>query len=151
MQWEKLRQSTFQDGDQFFQKFKELAYDAGVCDNEQVMLAQIKKAAWETSKNSIYSADGEVPTTYEGWKARLLRMDYNYRLKQAEGTTTGRVDSRPQAQKATMHQKGGQTSAYTLEKKTATGMTYGGRSACYDFSLSNLQHLSYLRCFTYLI
>ncbi len=44
-QWEKLRQSTFQDGNQFFQKFEELAYDARVCDNEQVMLAQIKKAA----------------------------------------------------------------------------------------------------------
>ncbi len=36
---------TNPDSDQFFQKFEELAYDAGVCDNEQVMLAQIKKAA----------------------------------------------------------------------------------------------------------
>ncbi len=44
-QWKKLRQSNYPDSDQFFQKFEELAYDAGVCDNEQVMLAQIKKAA----------------------------------------------------------------------------------------------------------
>ncbi len=28
-QWEKLRQMTYQDGDQFFQKFKELVYDVG--------------------------------------------------------------------------------------------------------------------------
>ncbi len=44
-QWEKLRQVNFPDGDQFFQQFKELAYYAGVRDNEQVMLTQIKKAA----------------------------------------------------------------------------------------------------------
>ncbi len=43
-QWEKLRQSNYPDGDQFFQKFKELAYDARVRDNEQVMLTQIKKS-----------------------------------------------------------------------------------------------------------
>ncbi len=46
-QWEKLRQSNFQDGDQFFQKFEELAYDAGICDNKQVMLAQVKRAVRE--------------------------------------------------------------------------------------------------------
>ncbi len=94
-QWEKLRQVNFQDSDQFFQQFEELAYYARVCSNEQVMLAQIKKAAWETSKNTIYSADGEVPTTYDRWKARLLRMDYNWHLKQEEGMTTGHVDSKP--------------------------------------------------------
>ncbi len=45
VQWEKLRQSIFQDGNQFFQRFEELAYDAGVHDSEQVMLTQVKKAA----------------------------------------------------------------------------------------------------------
>ncbi len=69
--WEKLRQVNFLDGDQFFQQFEELAYYAGVCNNKQVMIAQIKKAARETSKNTIYSADGEVPTSYEGWKGLL--------------------------------------------------------------------------------
>ncbi len=77
-QWEKLRQVNFKEGDKFFQEFEELAHYAGVRDNEQVMLTQIKKAACKMSKNTIYSADGEVPTTYEGWKARLLRMDYNW-------------------------------------------------------------------------
>ncbi len=57
--WEKLRQTTYQDGDQFFQKFEELAYNSGVRDNEQVMLAQIKKAAHGTSKNMIYAANSE--------------------------------------------------------------------------------------------
>ncbi len=89
VQWEKLRQSTYPDGDQFFQKFEELAYHAGVCDNEQVMLHQIKKATHDTSKNTIYSADGEVPTRYEGWKAHLLCIDYNWHLKKAEGGMTG--------------------------------------------------------------
>ncbi len=96
------------------------------------MLAQVKKAAYETSKNMIYSADGEVPTTYEGWKACLLCIDYNYHLKRAEGTTAGQIDSKPQAQKVTMPQKGGQTMTYTPEKKTATGTTYGGHGAPMD-------------------
>ncbi len=60
---------NFQDGDQFFQQFEELAYYARVRDNEQVMITQIKKAACETSKNTIYTADREVPTSYEIWKA----------------------------------------------------------------------------------
>ncbi len=77
-QWEKLRQVNFKDGDKFFQEFKELAYYTRVRDNEQVMLAQIKRAACEMSKNTIYSADGEVPTSYASWKARLLWMDYNW-------------------------------------------------------------------------
>ncbi len=123
-QWEKLRQVNFQDGDQFFQQFEELAYYANVCDNKQVMLTQIKKAAQETSKNTIYSADREVSTTYEGWKARLLHMDYNWWLKWAEAA--GHTDPKPQAQKITMPQKGGQMSTSTLEKKIITGMTYGG-------------------------
>ncbi len=132
VQWEKLRQSSYSDGDQFFQKFEELAYDARVCDNEQVMLTQIKKAAREMSKNTIYSADGEVPTTSEGWKARLLHMDYNWCLKRAEGTTAGRINTKLQAQKVTMPQKGGQTSTSMPEKKTATGTIYGGRGAPMD-------------------
>ncbi len=81
VQWEKLRQSTYQDGDQFFQKFEELAHHAGVHDNEQVMLHQIKKATHDMSKNTIYSADREVPITYNRWKAHLLHIDYNWHLK----------------------------------------------------------------------
>ncbi len=77
----KAQTGQLQDSDQFFQQFEELAYYANIYDNEQVMLVQIKKATWETSKNTIYSANGEVPTIYEGWKARLLCMDYNWQLK----------------------------------------------------------------------
>ncbi len=135
-QWEKLRQTTYQDGDQFFQKFKELAYDTGVRNNKQVMLAQIKKATHETSKNTIYMADSEVPTNYDGWKAHLLWMDYNYHLKKAEGSTTGQVDTRPQTQKTTTPPKAGQMSTYMLEKKTATGTTYGGRGAPMDVDVA---------------
>ncbi len=107
VQWEKLRQLSYPDGDQFFQKFEELAYNAGVRGNKQVMLAEIKKATGKTSKNIIYMADGEVPTTYDRWKTRLLCMDYNYCLKKVEETTAGQVDTRPQAQKMTTPQKGG--------------------------------------------
>ncbi len=77
-QWEKLRQVDFKDGDQFFQQFEELAFYADVHDNEQVMVAQIKRAAHETSKNTIYAADSNLPTLYNEWKACLLRIDYNW-------------------------------------------------------------------------
>ncbi len=152
-QWEKLRQMTYQDGDQFFQKFEELVYDARVRSNRQVMLTQIKKAAHKTSKNTIYVADGEVPTTYKGWKVCLLCMDYNYRLKWAEGTTAGQTDSKLQAQKMTTPPKVSQTSTYTPEKKMATGTTYGGCGALMDIDAAHAaakcfqcRQLSHFKC-----
>ncbi len=45
------------------------------------MITQIKKAAQETSKNTIYSANGDLPIGYEGWTARLLCMDLNWHIK----------------------------------------------------------------------
>ncbi len=103
------------------------------------MNAQIKKAARETSKNTIYSADGEVPTTYNGWKARLLRIDYNWRLKLAEGMT-GTIGHT--AQKAIMPQKGGQALTTTPTTKTVTGTTYGGRGVPMD-----IDALAMVKCF----
>ncbi len=77
---------NFKDGDKFFQEFEELAHYSGVHGNEQVMVAQIKRATRETSKNTIYAADGDLPVLYNDWKTRLLRIDFNWRLKQAEST-----------------------------------------------------------------
>ncbi len=47
---------------------RELAHYSGVRENEQVMVAQIKRAACETSKNTIYAADGNLPVLYDDWK-----------------------------------------------------------------------------------
>ncbi len=69
---------TFKDGDKFFQEFEELAHYSGVRGNKQVMVAQIKRATHETSKNTIYAADGNLPVLYDDWKTRLLRIDYNW-------------------------------------------------------------------------
>ncbi len=96
------------------------------------MITQIKKAAQETSKNTIYSANGDLLKSYEAWKAHLLCMDLNWCLKQAEGIVARRNDSKPQA-KGTTPQKGGQTSSIP-EKKTATGTTFGGQGAPMDIS-----------------
>ncbi len=52
-------------------------------------------------------------------------MDDNWRLKRAEGITTGCTDSKSQAPKTTTPQKGGQTLSIP-EKTTATGTTFGG-------------------------
>ncbi len=87
------------------------------------MIAQIKKAACKMSKNTIYSANGKVPTAYKEWKARLLRMDFNWHLKKVE--STGCTDSKSQTPKAATPQKGGQVLSMP-DKKTVTGTTYGG-------------------------
>ncbi len=144
VQWEKLRQTNFQDGDQFFQKFKELAYDMGVQDNEQVMLTQVKKAARESSKNTIYAANRDVPTKYDDWKKCLLHINYNYHLKRAEGNLTGRTDTKPPGQKTVMSQKGGQAPAAMPEKKTGTSMTYGGRGTLMDIDRKITEGLCFL-------
>ncbi len=119
----------FKDGDKFFQQFEELAYHTGIHSNNQLMLHQIKKAAHQTSKNTIYSANGDVPTDYDGWKARLTCINLNWRLKQAEGITP--ATTRPQTQKTTPA-KGGQAAAPVASTTTATGTTYGGRGTLMD-------------------
>ncbi len=67
-QWEKLCQVDFKDGDLFFQKFKSLVFKARVFGNEHIMCTQVKKAACETSKNTIYAGNRIIPTTYQEWK-----------------------------------------------------------------------------------
>ncbi len=121
---------TSKTGDQFFQRFKEFAYHTRVRNNDQLMLHQIKKAAHQTSKNTIYSADGDMLTDYRGWKARLLWIDLNWCLKQAEGMTP--ITSRPQTQKTTTPTKGGQTAPAIPMRQMATGTTYGGQGVPMD-------------------
>ncbi len=118
---------NFKDGDRFFQEFEELAHYVGVCENEQVMVAQIKRAARETSKNTIYAGDGDLPNLYDNWKSRLLRIDYNWRLKQAEDMgqtvpTTKAAGPKPVAS----------TSVST--QRTSLGTTYRGQGAPMDIS-----------------
>ncbi len=93
--------------------------------NEQVMVAQIKRATRKTSKNTIYAADGELPVLYNDWKVRLLHIDYNWRLKQAESM------GRPVPTLKGMVPKG-VASTNTPTQKTATGTTYGGRGEPMD-------------------
>ncbi len=94
------------------------------------MLHQVKKAACQMSKNTIYSADGDMPTDYAGWKAHLTQIDLNWRLKQAEGMTP--ATTRPQTQKMTTPTRGGQTAAPIALMTTATGTTFRGRGALMD-------------------
>lgn len=84
--WERLRQSTFADGDLFFQQFESLAFEAGVLGIDQMMVAQVKKACRHTSKDIIYASDGDLPATYQEWKRRILRIDNNWRMRKAENS-----------------------------------------------------------------
>ncbi len=136
--WEKLKQVNFKDGDKFFQEFEELAHYSGVRNNEQVMVAQVKRAARETSKNTIYAADGDLPVLYDEWRARLLRIDYNWHLKQAESS------GRPAPMvKGTVPKGVASTSVPT--QKTVTGTTYGGRGEPMDIGAATATTMCY-RC-----
>ncbi len=137
-QWEKLRQVNFKDGDRFFQEFEELAHYAGVRGNEQVMVTQVKKAACKTSKNTIYAGNGDLPNLYNNWKSRLLRIDYNWHLKQAEGI--GRTIPTTKA----AIPKGVMTTS-VLTQKTPLGTMYGGQGAPMDIGAATATTKCY-RC-----
>ncbi len=126
-QWERLKQVNFKDGDKFFQEFEELTHYAGVRGNEQVMVAQIKRAARKTSKNTIYAGDGDLPDLYDDWKSRLLRIDYNWHLKQAEGM--GRTVPTTKAPPPK-----GVASTSVPTQRTSSGTTYGGQGVPMDIS-----------------
>ncbi|KAK0243611.1 hypothetical protein EDD85DRAFT_944929 [Armillaria nabsnona] len=128
--WQRLRQSDFKDGDLFFQKFEQLAAEAGVAGDELMMLDQIEKAARATSKTAIFTAASAIPTDYPQWKARLLQLDYNYRISRTSpgDRQPARNDTRPQ-QKNNVPR--GNTT-YTPQHKTGTGTTYGGQGQPMD-------------------
>ncbi len=106
------------------------------------MIAQIKRAACETSKNTIYVADGDLPTLYDQWKACLLWINYNWRLKQAEGMGR-RIDPKSQALKTTVPK--GVASTSVLTQKTLSGTTYRGAGAPMDISAATAMTKCY-RC-----
>ncbi len=127
-QWEKLHELNFPDSDLFFQKF-----EARILSNKWMMCAQIKKAAHETSKNTIYVGNETIAATFQEWKDHLLHIDYNWQLRKVENMTSGWVgDNRALTQKVTTPQKNSQQSTGTPEKKTETSMTYGGQGAPMD-------------------
>ncbi len=130
-QWEKLRQTDYKDGNKFFQEFEELTYHAGIRSNDQLMLHQVKKAARQTSKNTIYSADGDVPINYDGWKARLTRIDLNWRLKQQKEPHQ-QIDHKHRHRRRPHLLRVARQQPPVASTKTATGTTYGGRGAPMD-------------------
>ncbi len=136
--WEKLRQVNFKDGDKFFQEFEELTHYSGVCSNEQVMVTQIKRATHKTSKNTIYTADGDLPVLYNDWKTCLLRIDYNWHLKQAESTGQPVPTTKGTVPK-------GVASTSVPTQKTTMGTTYGGRGEPMDIGAATTTTKCY-RC-----
>ncbi len=124
-QWEKLRQSSFPEGDLFFQQFESLTFKAGILRINQMMITQVKKACRTTSKDIIYASDGELPATYQEWKRCILKIDHNWRANRAEQGGTKVVDWKQQM-KMNVPSKGTLSQDNVLEKKTNMGTTYGG-------------------------
>ncbi|PBK82712.1 hypothetical protein ARMGADRAFT_1090035 [Armillaria gallica] len=127
-EWERLRQSNFSNGDLFFQQFESLAFKAGVLGIDQMMVAQIKKVCQSSSKDTIYASDEDIPATYMEWKRHILQIDYNWRMWKVEAGGGAKVANwKQQAKTNTLVNGNHQQQASALEKKTATGTTYGGQ------------------------
>ncbi len=99
-----------------------------------MMMAQVKKACRSTTKDIIYVSDGNIPTTYQEWKRRILRIDHNWRMRKAEtGGGTKVTEWKQQAKMNTALSKGNQSQHSGVpEKKTGTGTTYGEQGALMD-------------------
>ncbi len=133
-QWELLCQSNFPDRDLFFQQFESLTFKAGVLGINMMMMAQVKKACRSTTKDIIYTSDGDIPTMYQEWKKQILQIDRNWRMRKAEtGKGAKATEWKQQAKTNTLSSKGNQSQqSSVLEKKTGTGMTYGEQGAPMD-------------------
>ncbi|PBK99963.1 hypothetical protein ARMGADRAFT_1074790 [Armillaria gallica] len=107
MQWERLQQSNFPDGDLFFQQFESLMFKAGVLGINQMMVAQVKKACCTSSKDTIYVSDGDISTAYPEWKQHILCIDYNWRMRKAETGRGAKVADWKQQAKVNVPMKGG--------------------------------------------
>ena len=92
-----------------------------------MMVAQVKKACQSSAKDIIYASDVDIPTNYQEWKRRILRINHNWRTRKAE-QRGGKVTEWKQQAKAgtTPTQKGNQQQNSVPEKMTGTGTTYGG-------------------------
>ncbi len=137
-QWEKLRQVNYKDGDKFFQEFEELAHYTGVRGNEQVMVAQIKRAACETSKKTPYT---QATETYQ-LSTTTGRVDYS------GSTPTGasnrqKVRDEQYQQQRRPSTKGVSTGVPT--QRTPSGTTYRGAGVPMDISAATATTKCY-RC-----
>ncbi len=145
-QWEKLRQSSFPDGNLFFQQFESLTFEAGILGINQMMMAQVKNACRSSSKDIIYASDGDVPTNYQEWKGCILRIDHNWRTRKAETGGGPKVADWKQQSKTNTSSKGSQSQHSGVpEKKTGTGTTYGEQDAPMDIDRTRVKVKCY-RC-----
>ncbi len=93
-----------------------------------MMVAQVKKACRSTAKDIIYASDTDIPSNYQEWKKRILRINHNWRTRKAE-QRGGKVTEWKQQAKANTTlttTKGNQQQTSVPEKTTGTGTTYRG-------------------------
>ncbi len=139
-QWEKLQQSNFPDDDLFFQQFESLAFEAGILGIDQMMMAQVKKACRSSSKDIIYTSDGEVLTNYQEWKQCILCIDHNWRTQKAEMGGGPKVTDWKQQSKTNTQTKGtSQQQTSVPEKKMGTGTVYGGQGMPMDIDRTKMK------------
>ncbi|SJL13399.1 uncharacterized protein ARMOST_16842 [Armillaria ostoyae] len=124
----RLRQTDFKSGEVFFQKFKELALEADVIDNEGQMAQMIEEAVRKTAKDTIYTQPNRPPDTYEEWKRRIIQIDYNWA---AGGQQTNKPNN------AGTSKGSSSVTTSSANKKMNTGTTYGGRGQPMDIDAIN--------------
>ncbi|PBK71422.1 hypothetical protein ARMSODRAFT_1017321 [Armillaria solidipes] len=128
----KLHQTDFKSGDIFFQKFKELALEANIIDNEGQMAKMVEEAVCKTAKDTIYAQPNCPLDTYDEWKRHILQIDYNYHLNRATG---GQSFNKPN--NAGTSKGNSSTTTLSMGKTTTTGTTYGSRGQPMDIDTIN--------------
>ena len=85
------------------------------------VIDKLQLAANWTTINQIIASDN-VPASYAGWKARIIRLDNAWRARQAAMKASGWSRPKPQVDQ----KKPAAPTPTTTERKDGTGTTFGG-------------------------
>ncbi len=105
-----------------------------------MMMAQVKKVCRSTTKDIIYASDRDVPTNYQEWKRRILRINHNWRTQKVETGRAKVMEWKQQAKSNVPPTKGNQSQQSSVpEKKMGTGTTYGGQGVPMEINRTHIK------------
>lgn len=120
---ENHRWSKYPNARDFFQRWEDLCDKAGHQDlNHAALLSILQRSANQDYIHRIYTSDNPIPTTYQGWKDRIEKLDKYHEQYRTEVQGRSSALTRADPFKTTPHAK---LPAGTT--RDVTGITYGGK------------------------
>jgi hypothetical protein len=128
--------------DEYFTKLDMLFADAGVTDDaEKIRL--LEKGLNSDILETIYTSDNPIPSTYDQYKKKAIQLGrMRERFRQSHRAVVASLPSASTPAKP-VHQFHTHIHPPVTEKKTATGITYGGKGQPMDIGETRQP----LRCF----